>query len=553
MLTSLSIKNFALIEALDVEFFGGLSIITGETGAGKSIVLGALSLLQGKRADLNSLKDKNEKCIVEGVFQIENYGLENTFAQWEIDYEKETIIRREILPSGKSRAFINDMPVTLHVLQNISDRLIDIHSQHQTRDLSEENYQLEIVDALANNQALLKSYKASFFYYKQLMKDLEKWKVKQIETLKEQDYNQFLFEELRDSGLDAIHQGELESEYEKLDNVEFVRESFGQVWTLLGEEELGVLGRLKQAKQALQKIVSISVEYQQLFDRVESVEIELSDIQSELEEQLDSVLSDPKRLSQLYTQLQLLYNLQKKHQVQSVSELLEIQKGLEEKICDASHLDEKIAETEAALDKTLAQLDTLSLEIRENRNKAIPLLQDRLKQIVGVLGMPNAGFQFLLSDSDSYMEDGKDHMQLLFSANKGVDYGLLKKVASGGEQSRIMLAVKAVLAEYSQLPTLILDEIDTGISGEIADKMGGIMKEMSKSMQVFSITHLPQIAAKGERHYKVYKISDEATTASNLVRLDEEERVLELAQMLSGLQVTESALKHARELLATGK
>ncbi|SFJ07556.1 DNA repair protein RecN [Myroides guanonis] len=549
MLRALSIKNFALIETLDMDFSEGFSIITGETGAGKSILLGALGLLQGKRADLGSLKNNTEKCVIEGHFVIDKYDLNSLFEQLDIDYEPTTIIRREILPSGKSRAFVNDSPVNLSTLQELSMSLIDIHSQHQTQELSDESYQIAIIDAIAANSKLLIVYQEQLKLFKKNKSVLKSYIEEQVELLKEQDYNNFLLEELENAKLQNVSQEDLESEYEKLNNVEFVKEHFSHSWALLNGEHGGVIQSLKEAKAALQKTMSISKDYEGLFERISSSEIELVDIANEIEEQLERVVLDPEQLQLIHEQLQLIYNLQKKHQVNTVAELLVIEEGLSQKVFMATDLDDKIERMQKELVVQEEQLLIQCIAIREKRLEAIPKLQNQLIEILSLLGMPNATFKIELKDATAFTASGKDEVELLFSANKGMSFGLLKKVASGGELSRIMLAIKAILARYSNLPTIIFDEIDTGVSGEVADKMGDIMKEMSNRMQVFAITHLPQIASKGHQHYKVFKTSDDETTTSQLILLDRDSRIKEIAQMLSGKDITESALQHAEALL----
>ena len=549
MLRALSIKNFALIETLDMDFSEGFSIITGETGAGKSILLGALGLLQGKRADLASLKNNTEKCVIEGHFVIDKYDLNSLFEQLDIDYEPTTIIRREILPSGKSRAFVNDSPVNLSTLQELSVSLIDIHSQHQTQELSDEGYQIAIIDAIAVNSKLLLVYQEQLKFFKKNKSILKGYIEEQSELLKEQDYNNFLLEELENAKLQNVSQEDLESEYEKLNNVEFVKEHFSHSWALLNGEHGGVIQSLKEAKAALQKTMSISKDYEDLFERITSSEIELVDIANEIEEQLERVVLDPEQLQLIHEQLQLIYNLQKKHQVNTVAELLAIEEGLSQKVFMATDLDDKIERLQKELVAQEEQLLIQCIAIREKRLEAIPKLQNQLIDILSLLGMPNATFKIELKDASGFTTSGRDEVELLFSANKGMSFGLLKKVASGGELSRIMLAIKAILARYSNLPTIIFDEIDTGVSGEVADKMGDIMKEMSNRMQVFAITHLPQIASKGHQHYKVFKTSDDETTTSQLILLDRDSRIKEIAQMLSGKDITESALQHAEALL----
>ena len=549
MITSLSIKNYALIEKLTIDFSKGFSIITGETGAGKSIILGALGLVLGKRADLTSLKNKEEKCVIEAQFSISKYNLRPFFEGNDLDYEDDTIIRREILPSGKSRAFINDSPVNLQELQELSLFLIDIHSQHQTQELSEEKVQFEIIDAIANNldsileyQTLLKSYKSDKSKLNSLLK-------KQAESYKEQEYNTFLLNELIEANLKSGEQETLEADFEKLNNVEIIKESIDKSLAIANEEQIGVMHNLKEIKVSLQKIAAFSPEYFSLLERITSLTIEFDDISDELNRCSEKLINDPEQLELISQKLQLIYNLQKKHQVSTVDELLEIQTKLENSVLELGNLEHEIASLNDSIQQKTASLDDISKEIHTKRVEAVPVLSQQLISILETLGMPNVRFKMDLNLASTYFENGKDELQFLFSANKGTDFGLLKKVASGGEMSRIMLAVKAILAQYSKLPTLIFDEIDTGVSGEIANRMGEIMKEMSQTMQIFAITHLPQIAAKGTAHFKVSKSTVGEYTQSELRLLSNEERVVEIAQMLSGTVVSDSALNHAKALL----
>ncbi|MFN4027101.1 MAG: DNA repair protein RecN [Flavobacterium sp.] len=549
MITSLSIENFALIEKLNIDFSKGFSIITGETGAGKSILLGALGLVLGKRADLSSLKNKEEKCIVEANFNIGKYDLRWFFEEYDMDYEEETIIRREILPSGKSRAFVNDSPVNLQQLQDLSQFLIDVHSQHQTLELSDEEYQFKIIDAIAANQDVRALYTAKLKQFRMAKSDLESKQNTLSAILKEKDYNEFLFRELESAQLKAGELEELEKSYEALNNVEFIKDNLSMLLALANEEQFGLLKNLKEFKTVLQKNSGFSTEYQSLFERTNSVLIELDDIVSELAKASDSVLSDPEKLEQINQKLQLIYTLQKKHQVLTVEELIEIQNELESKVISVATLEEEIVALQTNIQAIESELAKISEELSNSRRAAIPGLTAQLVQILSQLGMPNVRFKIEISTSETYRNNGKDVLEFLFSANKGTDFGLLKKVASGGEMSRIMLAVKSILSQYSKLPTIIFDEIDTGVSGEIANKMGEIMQQMSQTMQVFAITHLPQIAAKGVSHYKVYKTVYEESTISELKLLSNEERVYEIAEMLSGKDISDSALNHAKALL----
>lgn len=549
MIVSLSIENFALIEKLSVKFSDGFSVITGETGAGKSILLGALGLVLGKRADLTSLKNKDEKCIIEACFQIKNYNLKPFFEANDLDYEDETIIRREILPTGKSRAFINDTPVNLNELQELSNYLIDIHSQHQTQELSDDVVQFQIIDSVASNFELI-------FEYSSLLKEFKKYKSEQISknellqsVLKEQDYTTFLLKELLSANLKSGEQGDLEIRFEKLNNVEFIKENLIKSLSIASEEQYGVLQNLKEIKLSFQKIAEFSNEYHTLYDRITSVLIEFDDIEKELHQLSETIYSNPEELQLINEKLQLIYALQKKHQVTTVEQLLVIQEDLDSKVVSITTLESEIVSIEKLIAETDSKLNDLAIEIHENRMSAIPILTEKLSFILEQLGMGNARFNIQIIEKEDFYSNGKDQIQFLFSANKGSDFGLLKKVASGGEMSRIMLAVKSVLSQYSKLPTIIFDEIDSGVSGEIAHKMGEIMKGMSDNMQVFAITHLPQIAGKGSEHFKVFKVVYSNQTQSELKLLSKDERVIEIAQMLSGSVVSDSALNHAKELL----
>ena len=549
MLLSLSIKNYALIESLETDFSNQFSVITGETGAGKSILLGALGLVLGNRADLTSLKDKEQKCIIEANFSISNYNLKPFFEENDLDYEDKTIIRREILPSGKSRAFINDSPVNLQELQALSSFLLDIHSQQQTRELTEEAYQLEILDAVANNQDAISNYQKILTSFKSKQKEVKQM-IAEKETLeKEHEYHSFLLNELLAANLTNGEQETLEQELEQLSNVELIKENFERILVIANEEQVGTLVNLKEIKLALQKLSVFSPNYAILHERLMSSLLELEDIFNECEQNNEKIIADPERLELVNTKLQTIYNLQKKHQVDSIEKLLVIQNELDSKVMKVDDLEISIQKTQKELEKITSEINILANKISENRKNAIPKLIDKIKYILSQLGMAEANFDFQINQTNSYFLNGKDELSLLFSANKGTSFGLLKKVASGGEMSRIMLAIKSILANYSKLPTIIFDEIDTGVSGEIAIKMGEIMKEMSKTMQVFAITHLPQIAAKGNIHYKVIKRSQGETTISELLLLSPKDRIQQIAEMLSGKDISESALQHAKALL----
>jgi DNA repair protein RecN (Recombination protein N) len=549
MLTSLSIKNFALIEKLSIEFEHGFSTITGETGAGKSILLGALGLVLGKRADLTSLKNKEDKCVIEAQFSIAKYNLLSFFESHDFEYDAFTIIRREILPSGKSRAFVNDSPVNVSDLQELGLYLIDIHSQQQTQELSDEKIQFEIIDAIGQNLDLLQQYSRLLKTYKFNKSDLQKQREAYSNAQKEQDYNTFLLNELVEAKLLAGVQEELEQHFQQLNNVEFIKENLDKTLALAQEEQIGVLQNLKDIKAALQKIATLTPEYLGVSERINSVLIEFDDLVSEISTLSELLVNDPEQLELVNQKLQTIYSLQKKHQVNSVEELLAIQVELENKAFAVYHLEDAVAKLEVAIESNEKELDEIAVVLHQNRKNAIPVLAEKLVGYLVQLGMPNSQFDIQLLPKESYFNNGKDELQFLFSANKGSDFGLLKKVASGGEMSRIMLAVKAVLAFYSKLPTIIFDEIDTGVSGEIANKMAFIMEEMSAHMQVFSITHLPQIAARGKQHYKVFKETIDNQTQSQIIRLTHDQRVTELAEMIAGKDLSEAAINHAKTLL----
>lgn len=549
MLASLSIKNYALIDNLSVSFNNGLSIITGETGAGKSILLGGLSLVLGKRADLSSVKNKSEKCIIEAVFDIANYDLKQYFLDLDMDYEPQTIIRREILPSGKSRAFVNDTPVNLDALQGLSNYLIDIHSQHETLELTNNQFQFKVIDALAKNNELLLEYSGNLEQYRTLQKELKELKDFKSEAIKEQDYNLFLLNELDEANLTPGELELLEEEYETLNNVEEIKEKLSLSNQLLNEEQIGILSTLTELKNTIQKLSGISPKYLDLFNRINSSLIELDDVFEEIENFQDQLEADPGRLEQVNSKLQIIHNLFQKHNADSITQLIELKDELADKVSVTENLDNEIIALENKIAKIESSVKGLAKQIHKNREEAIPKLVHQLETILIKLGIPNAQFKLQLSLKDEFFSNGSDELAFLFSANKGANLNELKKTASGGELSRIMLAIKYILSKHVQLPTIMFDEIDSGVSGEISNMMGEIMQQMSKTMQVFTITHLPQIAAKGDIHFKVFKEDDQDQTVTKLVRLNQDERIVEIAQMLGGDKITDSAVLHAKSLL----
>ena len=549
MLTTLSIKNYALIEDIRIDLQEGFTIITGETGAGKSIMLGALSLLLGKRADYSAIRDNEKKCVIEGTFNVAAYNLKSLFTSEDLDYEEHTIIRREILPSGKSRAFVNDTPANLNSLQALGEHLLDIHSQHETQSLGDNDYQFMVVDVLAKNADHLKKYRKSLLEYKALQKELEILKEAQAHATKEYDYNLFLLNELQSAKLEDGMQEELEERYEELSNVEELKEQLGTAVNSIQQEEIGAGSTLKEAKNSLQRISAISGSYNQLYERLQSVFIELDDIAVELENALEKVEANPEELEQVNERLQLLYNLQKKHMASTVSELKEIESDLSEKVAVSENAEEEIAKAEKNISAKKNELEELATVLHQNRKAIIPEFIKKIEAILADLGMPNANLKIQLEKQQEVYANGQDKLTWLLAANKGGSFNEMKKAASGGEMSRIMLAVKSILATYSKLPTIIFDEIDTGVSGDIAQKMGGILQKMGTSMQVIAITHLPQIAGKGASHFKIYKEDAVNSTITKIKELKNGDRIEELAMMLGGNNRSESAVAHAKALL----
>ena len=549
MLSKLSIKNFALIDDVCVEFTSGLTSITGETGAGKSIILGALSLVLGKRADLNSIRNNTLKCIIEAEFILDKSQFLILFNEFELDFDVHTIIRRELLPSGKSRAFVNDTPVTLSQLQLLSNYLLDIHSQHETLSLFSETYQLEILDVLAGNLVLLKSYSDKLQDYKEVSETILALVYKKESASKELDYNTFLYDELVEANLKNVQQNELEETFSKLNNTETIQETLTAVTSLLNEEQYGALNTLKETRSLLVKLNTVSLDFQNLYERLNSIIIEMDDISEEMINLSSSIEADPSLLNEINEKLQTIYKLQQKHNVATVSELVEIQKILEEKIEITNNLDGEIDKLEIYQGKLKNKVKDLANKIHKKRLIVIPTLKNKLTSILNELGMPNAAFKFELTSKTIFKKNGTDSLLLLFTANKGHNFGPLNKVASGGELSRIMLSIKAVIAQYKKLPTAIFDEIDSGISGEIAYKMAEILKEMSLTMQMFAITHLPQLAAVGNQHIKIYKEDVNQITETKLKTLTKEERVSEIAEMIGGKNKSISAINQAKELL----
>lgn len=553
MLQQLTVENYTLIKHLSIGFKRGFTVITGETGAGKSILIGALSLLLGQRADSGSLSNPDKKCIIEGLFNGRGYGLQDFFENHELDFDGSVIIRREITPSGKSRAFVNDTPVTLNVLKELGQKLVDIHSQHAILALNDPAFQLSICDEYADNTELLREYKAMFMMFQQLSLRLQQWKNEEAQAAKEQDYLSFLYDELAKAGLQAEEKNQLEEEQKILSHAEEIKSILVQIKHLLSHDDANLLTWLSSLPGLLHKISPFHKDAQQLAERSESVLIELKDIDREIEILDQSVVYDPVKLDQVNERLSLIYRLEQKHQVQSVEELLQIMDGLKERLNNIVSLEEKIRGLEKQIELNRQQLAQLEHSLHQSRSKVIDPVSEKLTGLVRELGMPEAVVKLKLEQLDRPGPDGGDSVSILFNANKGGKLKEVSAIASGGELSRLMLSVKYLLSEKKKLPTLIFDEIDVGISGEIAAKMGAMMSKMSGSMQLFTITHLPQIAGKAPNHILVYKESDDEITRSNIRSLSGEERVTEIAKMLSDETVSEVSLMKARELLQQNK
>ncbi|MDP3434097.1 MAG: DNA repair protein RecN [Bacteroidota bacterium] len=549
MLKSLSIKNYALIDSLNIGFSDDLNILTGETGAGKSILLGAIGLIIGQRADLSVLRDKSKKCTAEGAFEIINYGLHGFFAENELDYEDVTILRREITPAGKSRAFINDTPVNVKILHDLGLKLIDIHSQHQNLDLNEKNYQLRIVDLVAGNEDLLKQYREVFRKYSQLQETLNKTLLLSVQSKKDLDYFEFQFKQLEEAKLIENEQDSLEVQLEKLTHAEEIKLVFGNAYQILSEDDRSVLAILKENLNSLGKLRPVLPEADQIFNRLESVYIEMKDIAAETSVIADKTENDPEKIEKVNQRLDLIYTLQQKHRVSSVNELLQIQADLNAKIDQVNSYDIEIEKIQKDIQIKKEVLTDLAAKMNKKRFSVSQQIENKVIEVLQNLGIPNAAFKLKFEKLSDFSISGLDEVSFMFSANKSQELQEIAKVASGGEMSRLMLAVKTLITDTKSLPTIIFDEIDTGVSGEVAVKMGIILGQMAKTVQVLNITHLPQIAAKGKHHYKVFKFDEADQTYTSIRKLNEQERVEEIAQMLSGENYSQTSVATARELL----
>ena len=549
MITSLKISNYALIEHLDISFDKGMTCITGETGAGKSILMGGLGLVLGKRADLSVLKDNKKKCIIEASFLIGSYNLEDFFAKAGLDYEEETLLRREIVPNGKSRAFINDTPVNLDLLVSLSEVLIDVHSQLENQSLFKNEYQFLVLDAVAGNQEILKDYKNKLSKYQNTKKEYNQLNQLNEDSAKIQDYNQFLYDELTVEELTPDMMTPLEEEIDQLSHVESLQQSLSQGIHLIEEEQVGLLTQLSSLNTLLSDASTKSKNMNIFRERVNSVFIELKDILDDLIYKEETLESNPTLLEKLVTRWDRLQSLFQKHQVNDIENLIKVRESLGKKLEETEDLGQRINALKDKLSELELSLEDLSRQLHFNREEASSKLCGQMEQIISKMGMQNARFKIDLTLVDQFLINGKEKIDFLFAANLGSDFKPIKKVASGGEMSRIMLSIKAILSQFKKLPSIVFDEIDMGVSGTVSNEIANIMSHMSENMQVFTITHLPQVAAKGKQHFLVYKEVRGNTTTTKLKELDEEQRVKELAQMLSGEELTRTALDHAKQLL----
>lgn len=548
MLSRIFIQNFALIDTLEIELGNQMQVITGETGAGKSIILGALRLILGERADVKSIANQEKKSIVEAEFKVEK-NLIPFFEENELDFEPDTIIRREILPSGKSRAFINDVPTTLNTLKKLSEKLIDIHSQFETSNLLNEQFQFQLIDGLAKNQPLLSDYQSEFSEFHEAKKSLNKFQDKLASGKKEADYQQFLLTELQEAPLEETDLEELQGQLSTLENAGEITENLAQIFALTHQEEVGIHDSLLRINQQVRRIAEQSSEFEDLAERLESNFVEFKDIIAELEAKSDNIEQDPEQLHLLNTRYDIINQLFNKHQVNTIEELIEIRDKIAMEQGDFLDLEEKIADLEIKIDKLKSNLTQKAEQLSKNRRSVVDKFKNELESLFQQLGLEKAKIEVELSPSENLHELGNEHIQLLFQANSGFPLKPIQEAISGGERSRVMLAIKKMMADNIGLPTLILDEIDTGVSGKIADEMGTMMREMAKNRQLLVISHLAQVAAKGKNHYKVVKEDVNGKTQSNIVELNQEERLHEIAQLLSGKDVTEAALEQARVLI----
>lgn len=548
MLSRIFIQNFALIDSLEITLNKGLQVITGETGAGKSIILGALRLILGERADVKSIQNSETKSIVEAEFEI-NGNFKNFFEENDLDFENQTIIRREILPTGKSRAFVNDVPVTLETLKLLASKLIDIHSQFETSNLFDEEYQFRIIDGLSKNKSLIIDYQNEFNTYKKFLRELDQLKDQLSSGNKESDYKTFLLEELVEANLDDVDFETLQNKVSQQENAETITENLSAIFNKMDQEEVGILDSLLDVKNKLSKVASLSHEYSKINERFEENFVEFKDLLFELQDQAEKMETNPEILQDLTVQLNKLNALFLKHKVNSVEELVEIRNEIDSEQSGFADLENSISLVEQKIEDSVLILEKKATELSQNRKKSIPVFIKKIESLLHQLGLEKAKIEIELTDNQNFTNFGKENIQLLFQANSGFALKPIQSAISGGERSRVMLSIKKLMAENAELPTLILDEIDTGVSGKVAEEMGNVMKEMAENMQLIVITHLAQVAAKGNNNYKVIKRDVSGKTQSTIISLSQEEKLQEIAQLLSGSVITDAAISQAKELM----
>ena len=549
MLKSLFISNYALIDQVEIEFKDGFSVITGETGAGKSIMLGALAMVLGQRSDVSVLKDNEKKSVIEAEFYVKDYGFNKLFEEEDIDYDDNTLIRREILVNGKSRAFINDTPVNLGFLKKIAHQLIDIHSQHQNLLLGDTAFQLNVVDTVAKNSGILKDYRDKFKVYRNLLQQRKELEEQNLKLSADVDYMQFQYNQLEELKLVPEEQGELEKEQELLTHAEEVKGGLFSVSQLLSGDNAPVLNALKESLKNLEKIASFLPDVEGWVQRIDSAFLDLDDLNSEIEDKMEGIEYDPERLLFISSRLDQIFSLQQKHKVDDVDALIKIKDDLGDQLQKITSFDDDLKEKQKQIDLALEELKVVGSKLSGSRKKVLKNIESTIVGQLLELGMPNATLRVVCEPLKDYAENGIDDVNFLFSANKNGALAAIPKVASGGEMSRVMLCIKSLLSISKGLPTIIFDEIDTGVSGEVADKMGKIMQDISKNIQVVSITHLPQIAGKGKQHYKVFKKDNHHSTQTSIEELSTDNRITEIAKMLSGSDLTNAALSNAKHLL----
>ena len=548
MLSKITIQNFALIDSLHISLNNGLQVITGETGAGKSIILGALRLVLGERADVKAISNPENKSVVETEFRIDKQHI-SFFEENDLDFEENTIIRREILPSGKSRAFINDIPVTLDVLKELSSKLIDIHSQFETSSLFSEEYQFKIIDGLSENKLLISAYQQDFNTYQKLNKTLQELKNQLENSNKEADYQNFLLSELEEIDLESIDLEELKNQVSIGENAGNIIENLNYISGRFYQEEIGVLDGLNDIKNKIQKIAENSPHFEELSKRLDEAHLELKDIHNQIENELEKVEIDPENLAVMTALLNKINTLFLKHQVSDIEGLMEIKNQLSSQQKNSEDLEKNIIDIENQLSQLTEKLNALASDISKNRKSAILIFTEKIEKILKKLGLEKAKIEVELTDNENFNKFGKEHIQLLFQANTGFPLKPIQNAISGGERSRVMLSIKKIIAENMELPTLILDEIDTGVSGKVANEIGNVMQEMAENMQLIVITHLAQVAAKGSNNYKVIKEDVHGKTQSTIIPLNEKQKLQEIAQLLSGDTITDAAIQQAKELI----